>query len=98
MPVYENQAHYVKWVIALDSSYRALVFDNIWLEENKSSCPLIDVWFNITLHHKSLRSLKWLLKMLWYDVMMLCTSMQSKQVVIYTQSRQVLRFRLAWSL
>ena len=27
--------------------------------------------------------------------MMLCTS---KQVVMYTQSRQVLRFKLAWSL
>ena len=34
-----------------------------------------------------------------YDVMMfmmLCTSMQSKQVIMYTQSSKVLRFRLAW--
>ena len=29
------------------------------------------------------RSLKWLLKMLWYDVMMLCTCMH-KQVSVYT--------------
>ena len=29
------------------------------------------------------RSLKWLLKMLWYDVMMLCTCMQ-KQMSVYT--------------
>ena len=43
---------HVEWVIALDSSYRALVFDSIWLEENKSSFPLIDVWFIMTLHHR----------------------------------------------
>ena len=83
MSFHENQAHHVKWLIALYSSYRALVFDSVWLEENKSSCPLRDVWFNETLHHRPLRSLKWSFKMLWYDVMMLCTSMQGKQVVMY---------------
>ena len=71
MTFHENQAHHVKWVIALDLSYRALVFDSIWLEGNKSSCPLIDIWFIMTLHHRPLRSLKWLLKIPWYDITML---------------------------
>ena len=70
MPFYENRAHHVEWVIALDSSYGDFVFESVWLEENKSSCPLIDVWFDTTLHPRPLRPLKWLFKMLWYDVMM----------------------------
>ena len=82
---HKNQAHHVKWVIALGSSYRALVFYSIWLEENKSSCPLIDVWFNVTLHHRPIEILEMVIehaKMLRYDVMMVCACMH-KQVSVY---------------
>ena len=51
-------AHHVKWVIALDSNCLYLIFDGVWLEGNKSSCPLIDVWFNVTLHLKTLEILE----------------------------------------
>ena len=40
---YENQAHHVEWVLAFDSSENTLIFDDIWLEENKSPCPLLEV-------------------------------------------------------
>src|SRR4051812_23327691 len=50
--------------------------EGMWPEENKSSCPLIGIQSLIKapeiVRPKSLRSLKGLVNMICYDVMMLC--------------------------
>ena len=50
------KAHHIEWIIAPNSSYRA------WLEENKSPFPLAGHLIYHNLHHRPLRSLKWLRK------------------------------------
>ena len=73
---FKSQAHHIEWVIATDSSYRVLISRRHWLEENKSPLPLARHLVHHDLHHKPLRSLKWVSHyagcMQWYDGMMLC--------------------------
>ena len=81
LPVIESpssrvKAHHIEWVIAPDSSCHVLIFEQPWLEENKSPLPLARHLVHYDLHHKPLRSLKWISPyagcMQWYDGMMLC--------------------------
>ena len=39
-----------------------LDFDGVCLEESKTSCPSVDVWFNVPLHQKTLGILEMVIK------------------------------------
>ena len=80
--------------IAFDSSCCALVFWRHWLEENKSPCPLLDIWFIIICitgpwdpWNGYGNAMVW-----WYDVYaMHQAKMQGKKLIYWICTNKVLQ-------